>query len=609
MNPRLLLIGALMMAGCPDVVAGGEGEGEAGLAEGEGEGIAEGEGEQASEGEGAEGEGEPTGEGEGEVAEGEGEIIGDGEGEASSEGEGELISEGEGEGVAAGEGEGEGSAEGEGEGVVLPTCTLSAPRRITLTEGDTATFVLSCEEPGVVLLATDVVVPALPTGASFDPGAMRFAWTTDLDDAATTELTFISNAAHVVGPAVVDVDVADALFAANNQAIVDPLLYHREFGLPVVFVSTRPDAEAYEPTTVVVDGQQSGGQIKLRGAFSINYPKQSFTVKTDVPLDLPGIGRRDKFVLTSTFDDKAAVRQRVVYELWNELGARPDPLLPREHVRIDVNQAVVYVDGVYEGLYTMGDQVNRDRFGDSLDIDDQGNLYKAINHDANFKATLAGGGRKNDLLSGYVVRDEPAAPVNASADLRSLVDFVITSNDATFDAEIGNRVDLDDIMDWWLLVSITDAADSIGKNSYLYFSPTEQKFRAAPWDFNHSLGQAWEASHTNPTGGVGGYDGGSNALFGRLLRSAVHGPVMRSRASSRIHGGVLDIDTVLARFDDRVRLAYASALRDEVVWDDDIRNFYASVFGRNQFSTTDEELAYARSWIIERWAYFETLHP
>jgi spore coat protein H len=311
-------------------------------------------------------------------------------------------------------------------------------------------------------------------------------------------------------------------------------------------------------------------------------------------------------VLTSTFDDKAVVRQRMVYEMWTALGERTDPLLPREHVRIDSSNVVVYVNDVYEGLYTIVDHVDRDRFGDSLDIDDQGNLYKAVNHDANFNTMLSSGGNKDDLLAGYETRDEPRMPVAQLSDLRSLIEFVATSSSDDFDANIASKIDLDDVMDWWALVAAVDAGDSAGKNSYLYFSPTEQLFRCAPWDFNHSFGQAWETSHTSPTGNLPAYESAPNQLFARLLTSTVHGPVMRARIAAHIADGRLGTAAVAARFDALITKVRPSALRDERVWDGPYREFYAATFGKGEFTTFEEEAIYTRAWILARFDHLDT---
>ena len=51
---------------------------------------------------------------------------------------------------------------------------------------------------------------------------------------------------------------------------------------------------------------------------------------------------------------------------------------------------VVYLDGVYFGLYTMTDHID-DELMQASGLLETGNLYKAINHDANFRLTNANG--------------------------------------------------------------------------------------------------------------------------------------------------------------------------------------------------------------------------
>ena len=86
-------------------------------------------------------------------------------------------------------------------------------------------------------------------------------------------------------------------------------------------------------------------------------------------------------VLITSFDDISYVRQKLVYDLWAEMADFQDVhrLTPRTFF------AVVYINGEYQGLYTGCDRID-DEFVRHMGFEDgEGNLYKAVSHDANFK--------------------------------------------------------------------------------------------------------------------------------------------------------------------------------------------------------------------------------
>src|SRR5690606_21217469 len=120
---------------------------------------------------------------------------------------------------------------------------------------------------------------------------------------------------------------------------------------------------------------------------------------------------------------------------------------------------------------------------------EDGNLYKARTHDANFRLTRANGGQmpKRNLSEGYT--KEAGTPLEgepgASVDLEALVGWVGSSSSEAFSAELDTRVVQREYEDWWLLVSLTLARDSAGKNSYHYSDPrlgADARFHVVPWD-------------------------------------------------------------------------------------------------------------------------------
>lgn len=149
-----------------------------------------------------------------------------------------------------------------------------------------------------------------------------------------------------------------------------PLVVLDTSGLPVYKDSDTP------ATIEIVDaaGRLPGGtafmsrcNVHHRGAFSYaRYPKKSFTVKL-----LDGEGKKaetqffgnrteDTWVMDAMAGDMARMRNRVCFDIWNELDVKS------EHaVRAGTQGQFVEltVNGRYAGLYCFGDKVNRTLLG------------------------------------------------------------------------------------------------------------------------------------------------------------------------------------------------------------------------------------------------------
>lgn len=482
-----------------------------------------------------------------------------------------------------------------------PRCAPGAVGSAAILEGELLDLRLVCTTGlADVALSTG----PLPEGAALEEreGALHLLWPTGLDDATVVEV--LVRAAALEEEGTLRLSVADASLDPANVPPLDPTTYTEEHGLPVIFLDHEPAAEEYEADLVIAGGHRyTAASAKLRGASSLGYPKRSFTLKLDMNdrLELPAVGFTDrkKVVLISTFDDNAYVRQRLAYQVYN----RTQP--GAAHTMVESASVVLYVGGRYFGLYTLADHVDRDLFEESLGLGDGGNLYKSIDHNANFRRERfpPGSGDKDFLGEGYELRDEPDLPVGQWDDLVALVAFVNDADDPTFDAQLEQHIAVDDVLAWWIFATAVVGEDSYGKNAYLYREGTGAPFRYAPWDFNHSFGQAWESSRTDPLTPVDeGWPLVTNQVWERLLRSPVHGPALWEAYRDAL-SGPLSLEEVLGLFDAMSAEVDAGARKDEAVWGQAYRDYFA----RPDLQDFEGELDYTRAWIEARWAYLDGL--
>lgn len=477
-----------------------------------------------------------------------------------------------------------------------PDCGPTGGGPFAVVEGERLTIALTCADDPAGRAAEQFAIADLPAGAALDPATATLTWTPGLDQAAVYDLTL--RVADEATTGALRIAVADAFDTPGNVPPLDPLRYPEELGLPVIFVTPTPTSEAYAPVTVTYRGHAYAALGKLRGASSLSYPKQSYTIKFapgdhfDEPDRAGGFRDKQRIVLTSTFDDNSYVRQRLAYEVWNRMDA--------DHVAVQAYSAVVYLDGQFHGLYALTDHGDDDLFA-AHGLARTGNVYKAINHDANFTLRTYEGDPKLTLHDGYTKKDgqPPDGQPGAFDDLDALVDFVARASDAAFAAEIATRIHVPDFRDWYVFATFLLASDSGGKNCYLFHDPAGGPWRYAPWDFNHSFGQAWETSRT----GADDWDSFAtkNRIFVRMQADPTLGPTVDDRYRALLAGPLADA-AVLGLYDAMVAETAAVARRDWRKWGAAYRTF-DRWRDRGDLNDYEGEVAYTRQWIAERGAY------
>ncbi|HVV86243.1 MAG TPA: CotH kinase family protein [Kofleriaceae bacterium] len=477
-----------------------------------------------------------------------------------------------------------------------PQCAPTADGPYSLVEGDTLTFTLHCANAGETRTGDRFVIPDLPAGATYDPSTATVTWTPGLDQAAVFTLTLEVKDELISGR--VKIAVADAFDTPGNVPPLDPSTYTEELGLPVLFLSPAPRSTNPEPVTVVYRGQTYAATAWQHGASSLGYPQLSYTIKLadgdhlSDPEHGGGFFGKRSLVLISTFDDNTYVRQRLAYELWR----RMDP----DHLVVHAYSAVLYVDGAFHGLYTITDHVDNNFMGDE-GLPQDGNLYQAITHDANFDTVkYDGSGPKATLHDGYSKEagTPPAGQPGAWTDVDDLVTFTSGASAADFAAQLPARFEVGDLRDWYVFVTYMLAEDSAGKNCFLMHDhdPAVGLWRYLPWDFNHSFGQAWQTYRTSATSWTDFRR--NNRIFSRMLDDTTMAAALSDRYRAMLAGPLSD-EQVLGLFDAMVAETAGVAARNERMWGQAYRTF-SRWSARTDFLDHDDEVTYTRQWIQTR---------
>jgi hypothetical protein len=526
-------------------------------------------------------------------------------------------------------------------------CNPTAGGPYWLEEGEAVTAAVKCATNRA---GETFSVGMLPAGAVWNAATATLTWKTGLDAAAVYLLPITAMPSGDKGE--LKIGVADKFDDPMNVAVKDPAAYTEEYGLPVMHLTPSagvdqalPKLQArqsalwnnpcmpmcgpslYAPVKVVYRGKTYAAEGHYRGASSLGYPKRNYTLRFDKddkfnePFAAGGAMRkRRRLALITTFDDNSYLRWRLAFETWNRL----DPKI----IRVEHMSAVVYLNGKYLGLYAISDKID-DNMMERAGLAETGNLYMGIDHNANFDVLARNQSNAFDPRSrrcpfeGFTKKEgtpEECDPVNQTTfvpsaynDLVTLLDFVARADDAKFNADVAKLIDVRDIMHWWIHATATVSNDSYAKNALHYHDPMSAgPWRTVIWDYNASFGQTWNTVRTtvmssNPLNfaNTPAMGPSTNNLWRRLLVHPTLGPMMKARYKAVLNGE-LKLDTVLAVWDAMAKEVAPSAKRDERKWQAMYRSFYKM---RTDFTTFDQEIAYTRMWITQRWSWLKSLFP
>ncbi len=281
--------------------------------------------------------------------------------------------------------------------------------------------------------------------------------------------------------------------------------------------------------------------IEYRGGTSQEFDKKSFGFETR-ELEFPDesdnvrffdLRNDDDWIADAAYRDLAIVRNLVSHDIYRDM---------RDFAYIDTDGvakgqstiaggvAEMILNGEYHGLYVISERIDRklldlakidvpeDEAGnelwDQVDFTNPDNgtlLYKADTNNAGFY-------NPESVNSDFELKYPDPDDLVRFDPLIDLVNFVNYSDNATFAAEIGDRVDLESLADFWILRLVTSNRDTFKKNYYIGRNKS-QKWFFVPWDFDATFGLRWSGAqdsystrYINP---------GTHQITGRLVELGV----------------------------------------------------------------------------------------
>ncbi|MEO1412656.1 MAG: CotH kinase family protein [Bacteroidota bacterium] len=245
--------------------------------------------------------------------------------------------------------------------------------------------------------------------------------------------------------------------------------------------------------------------LKRRGGMSFGYDKHSYTLHLDrkIPLDFLPLDR--DWVLNASYIDKTFVRHKVAYDLFRRLDERNRAARSR-YVRLFYNDR-------YQGLYLLMEKLDASTL--AIDRADRGALI--IKDPPLFMADSLV--RHADSSNFFEQKFPDLLQRDHNPDLHRLKAFLFKASDQAFRHDVPLLFDLDNLIDWHLMLLLTNNSDGILKNFYLYQQNSQTPFRVAIWDYDHSFGRDGD----NELNLIRPLDERRSVLFRRLMALNVAG--------------------------------------------------------------------------------------
>tara|TARA_B110000967_G_scaffold120994_1_gene123634 strand:- start:247 stop:1425 length:1179 start_codon:yes stop_codon:yes gene_type:complete len=260
------------------------------------------------------------------------------------------------------------------------------------------------------------------------------------------------------------------LFSCENEGEIKPT-----YNLPNINISYDTLSSNHKVPCVITIGDTLllKGKIKQRGGSSIGYPKKSYTVKLSKKISLYGLRENKSWVFTSSYLEKSLMRNILSYDLfrsWDTNNFAP---------KIELIE--FFHNDNYEGIYQLTEKVDRS----SLRINKkaEGVIFKDC---AVFSKTYI---EPQTGETYYHQKYPDPKKYDATLLMDSIKEFILNSTDSVFAKEMEQEFDIQNIIDWQIMIMLSNNGDAVYKNFYLYRESKKAKFKIALWDYDSGFGR------------------------------------------------------------------------------------------------------------------------
>lgn len=252
--------------------------------------------------------------------------------------------------------------------------------------------------------------------------------------------------------------------------------------------------------------------IHLRGASSLSYPKKGVKIElqkfedgeggtvimTERNKDLLGMRKDDDWILDALYADPTLMHNKLSYDLWAEIGGdtNPDALLAGP----DCEYVEVFLNGQYHGVHLLVEPVDEKQTGvekpDANEDGSHGLLIKTTNWDFTkfneYSGSPYSNGKWATLWKGFEFKCPKSSLTESDwKPILDLLDASVNGTDEEFAKVASKYLDKENMVNYWIFLSVTLARDNAGKNIYWSMansSVSGSKLYINVWDCDNSFG-------------------------------------------------------------------------------------------------------------------------
>ncbi|MGE3823826.1 MAG: CotH kinase family protein [Bacteroidia bacterium] len=350
----------------------------------------------------------------------------------------------------------------------------------------------------------------------------------------------------------------------------------------------------------VFDKMQAG--IMYKGNQSLAFEKKSFSIELSEKVKIEGMDADDDWKLNASYIDKTFLRNKISYNLYR--------LFSENNIAPNVSWVEVFLNNTYHGLYIVTDRMDAKRLGLD-DKDTAAVLFKAapISQLPSALDSVQRGyadyvmtaerwsswseeGKKEFAADIYFNQRYPEfAKKNKHFVIYQLTAFLHNTTTEEFTAKRGgvdSVFDIENIIDFHLLLLITNNGDGVVNNNYLYRQNSNTPYRICPYDFDHSFGRDGDGE-PNPADFI---DLRRNILITRLIETNAfnYKERLKEKYLRLKDRNILTVENITAMIDEHAARIKPFALKDERKWKPEAHKYF-------QNTDYDKEIELMKVWL------------
>ena len=250
-------------------------------------------------------------------------------------------------------------------------------------------------------------------------------------------------------------------------------------------------------------------EIKCQGNSSMAYPKKNFTIKMfsdevrtiKLKKEFKGWGEHNKFVLKANWIDHSHARNIVSAKLWGQIVASRSDYnsLPTGLKTSPNNGAIegfpvkVYNNGTYQGIYTWNIPKDDWLYGVDEDNPNQFVLQGQKNTNGVYAETATNFRKLWDGVSREWEVEVGTNSDTVKTALNNIISLCMNADDVTFKNTLGNYLDVQSALDYYIFCYTICALDSLAQNMILV-SYDGTKLYCSAYDLDSTFGLWWNGT-------------------------------------------------------------------------------------------------------------------